>query len=293
MKTRRCLLGLLVIALASCVGAAGSESIGSRAEPGDVAGLDDPCDADVCVDGQTLRVCAQGTFFRDIDCSVNQGSCQRRGQREECVADGWDCQTRCLDENTIEICWSDLSVTSHACEDSVCVPDGAYDPLTGDTSAVCVGAVPGADCACDTFNTDPAAPWCCDEGCACDIDCDADRPVCGAEGDGEAPAGDDCACDTWFSDPTALCCDEGCACDLDCDLGFPACGADDGWDSGDDDDGFNEPAGWTCLPSFYAAADGCDCGCGAVDPDCADPNQDIFGCAEGEVCDAQGFCGQP
>ena len=30
------------------------------------------------------------------------------------------------------------------------------------------------------------------------------------------------------------------------------------------------PAGWTCNVSFYGAADGCDCGCGVADPDCAD-----------------------
>ncbi len=29
-------------------------------------------------------------------------------------------------------------------------------------------------------------------------------------------------------------------------------------------------AGWTCDPSFYGNSDGCDCGCGIVDPDCTD-----------------------
>lgn len=29
------------------------------------------------------------------------------------------------------------------------------------------------------------------------------------------------------------------------------------------------PAGWRCDPSYYNGADGCDCGCGIVDPDCA------------------------
>ncbi|RYF10783.1 MAG: hypothetical protein EOO40_04535, partial [Deltaproteobacteria bacterium] len=28
------------------------------------------------------------------------------------------------------------------------------------------------------------------------------------------------------------------------------------------------PDGWYCGPMYYAAADGCDCDCGAVDPDC-------------------------
>jgi hypothetical protein len=28
------------------------------------------------------------------------------------------------------------------------------------------------------------------------------------------------------------------------------------------------PPEWTCPTSYYNAADGCDCGCGAYDPDC-------------------------
>jgi len=28
------------------------------------------------------------------------------------------------------------------------------------------------------------------------------------------------------------------------------------------------PADWTCPTSYYGTADGCDCGCGATDPDC-------------------------
>ncbi len=40
--------------------------------------------------------------------------------------------------------------------------------------------------------------------------------------------------------------------------------------------------GWTCVPGYYNAGDGCDCGCGIVDPDCAD--------ATAASCD---FCGDP
>jgi hypothetical protein len=28
------------------------------------------------------------------------------------------------------------------------------------------------------------------------------------------------------------------------------------------------PSGWTCDPDYYAADDGCDCGCGVHDGDC-------------------------
>jgi hypothetical protein len=46
------------------------------------------------------------------------------------------------------------------------------------------------------------------------------------------------------------------------------------------------PAGWTCFPDYYGAADGCDCGCGVVDPDCADATA-----ASCDFCGDVGTCG--
>jgi hypothetical protein len=45
------------------------------------------------------------------------------------------------------------------------------------------------------------------------------------------------------------------------------------------------PAGWTCPPDFYGTADGCDCGCGVIDPDCADGT--VASC---EFCGEVGSC---
>ncbi len=50
------------------------------------------------------------------------------------------------------------------------------------------------------------------------------------------------------------------------------------------------PPSWTCNPSYYAAGDACDCGCGAADPDCADPSAYLAGCSGDQVCDAAGTC---
>lgn len=51
------------------------------------------------------------------------------------------------------------------------------------------------------------------------------------------------------------------------------------------------PSAWTCSPTYYrgGAADGCDCNCGAWDPDCNDPNvnsknRTVYGCSSGLVC---------
>jgi hypothetical protein len=39
------------------------------------------------------------------------------------------------------------------------------------------------------------------------------------------------------------------------------------------------PSTWACDPSYYNASDGCDCACGAIDPDCATDPLVLFGCA--------------
>lgn len=42
------------------------------------------------------------------------------------------------------------------------------------------------------------------------------------------------------------------------------------------------PAGWTCNVNYYGVADGCDCGCGALDPDCTDAT--AASCGYCETC---------
>ncbi|GAB4196344.1 MAG: hypothetical protein OHK0013_03450 [Sandaracinaceae bacterium] len=50
------------------------------------------------------------------------------------------------------------------------------------------------------------------------------------------------------------------------------------------------PPSWTCPSGWWNAREGCDCGCGARDPDCDVPGQRVFHCAEGQTCDAAGQC---
>ena len=49
------------------------------------------------------------------------------------------------------------------------------------------------------------------------------------------------------------------------------------------------PDTWTCNGHYYDHADGCDCNCGAPDPDCDLPNMMTFGCQTGQTCVA-GVC---
>ncbi len=46
------------------------------------------------------------------------------------------------------------------------------------------------------------------------------------------------------------------------------------------------PAEWSCPPAFYAQNDGCDCGCGAFDPDCPDTTNGVC-----QFCGDPGSCG--
>jgi hypothetical protein len=52
------------------------------------------------------------------------------------------------------------------------------------------------------------------------------------------------------------------------------------------------PTGWTCAPDQYdgGAGNGCDCGCGLVDPDCSLTGEAVDGCNIGETCNVVGAC---
>lgn len=49
----------------------------------------------------------------------------------------------------------------------------------------------------------------------------------------------------------------------------------------------NAPPEWTCEPAYYGTNDGCDCGCGALDPDCMNPTQEAC-----QYCNNPGSCAQ-
>lgn len=137
----------------------------------------------------------------------------------------------------------------------------------------------------------------CDCGCGIvDVDCDdqtsASCERCAGCGDPELPCGgsakvvanDNTECTGWICPSSWYGADDGCDCgcgvlDADCASDDPsecdfcdACG--DGnvpcWDSPrvDAEDNTVCEAVWECDPSYYGSGDGCDCGCGLIDPDC-------------------------
>src|SRR5262245_38404629 len=52
------------------------------------------------------------------------------------------------------------------------------------------------------------------------------------------------------------------------------------------------PAAWVCNDSWWDAGDGCDCNCGALDPDCGGAGQSLHGCTglDHPTCDPHGLC---
>jgi hypothetical protein len=54
------------------------------------------------------------------------------------------------------------------------------------------------------------------------------------------------------------------------------------------------PPTWTeCSSSFYGTNDGCDCACGAPDPDCLTDPSNVFGCPGNITCLPSGVCNVP
>jgi V8-like Glu-specific endopeptidase len=118
----------------------------------------------------------------------------------------------------------------------------------------------------------------CSFGESCDADCDAEVP-------------EDWGCSSaWYGDGEVCHCECG-AVDPDCVEDSEVDGCRPGQGCGTD--GLCGPGDieWTCDPEFfgYGTGDGCDCACGAYDPDCDDGGP-VINCGAGAICDPDGEC---
>lgn len=124
----------------------------------------------------------------------------------------------------------------------------------------------------------------------------------GAGGHGGAEGGG--APDGWTCAPEAY--GDGVTCDCDCGVddrdcfpsGLPVAGCAPG-DRCVDATCAAIPESWVCEDRRFATFDGCDCGCGASDLDCADPGAMVYGCQDefgvdhGLACLPAGTCAAP
>lgn len=141
--------------------------------------------------------------------------------------------------------------------------------------AICVPySIPGWTCVVDYYGSNDG----------CDCGCGIVDPDCGGSEVGVCQYCADAGSCTALTDcseinPTdnSSCLSEGCTADADCgtdevcDLSTGIC---------------IDISAWTCNLAFFAANDGCDCGCGIVDPDC--PNVSAAAC---QFCYITGGCG--
>lgn len=199
------------------------------------------------------------------------------------------------------------AATAHG--ESVSHPTPAIDALCAlgwPSDALCRNAASCGDGWCSGTETnetcsDDCDPYECGNGVcelgevgACD-DCSDRGPRPGTE---PQPAVWECAPEYFDAFDG---CDCGCgAYDPDCNdpsqevlncTGSQVCGSDGRCHDGRPPEDI--PSGWTCEPEIYAADDGCDCDCGAVDPDCALPLAVVFNCDDGDAACVEGRCVSP
>lgn len=209
-----------------------------------------PCVAVVCGDGQQMSDDV-GSVFESCDDGNTEGGdgCDGGCQLEP----GWVCDAA----GCRQIVCGDGVV------DRAGVGGGGPKPVEGGKRNVPVDPGGGGegplvtDEACDDGNDKPG------DGCSelCQIEegwfCETPgqpcvQPTCGdgkVEGlercdDGNTDAGDGCS-EECAREPGWVCREAGVACEA-------------------------LPAPWVCSVVYYGSGDGCDCGCGAADPDCAD-----------------------
>jgi hypothetical protein len=155
----------------------------------------------------------------------------------------------------------------------------------------------------------PPSTWTCDprdyaDGLVCnchaycgapDPDCDdANLPVDGCLSGQTCTGGTTCAGAPygWTCDPAHYDGGPGDGCDCGCGTHDPDCDlpgeAPKGCQPGETCNSHDAcvPLAWTCDPEAYQGAQGCDCGCGVLDPDCPPLATSDF-C---ETCDLPGSC---
>jgi hypothetical protein len=202
-----------------------------------------------CVDGSLL-------IPDDLVCN-GTSNCSDDSDELQCDGETWvrcDCTCTCTSCTTsgIRSCRDAASSGCSSC-DAVCTEWCAEDAECGSMASSTGSCAPSdvpTSWACETASYDA------DDGCQCG--CGAVDPDCAS-----ASSADCTECDMEASCATS--CD-----DIDPTNNATCVGV---------------PAEWTCTPAYYGGDDGCDCGCGAQDADCASSSSD-----DCDYCRMTGSC---
>ena len=258
-------------------------------------------------------------------CKVGE-TCSATGN---CVACKPSCAGKvCGDDGCGGSCGTCQDPTKAACSAGQCVNPCAPKPLACQTNACgdngCGGscgtcasgwacqdgnctavALPSAPTSCQGHCGSSAPAGCyCVQGCELDKSCCADFAAvcsCKAKCAGKTCGPDGCggACGTCPGDKP-FCSSVGqctAACTKQCDgktCGSDGCGGVCGVCKDGATCSFNSicvPPTWFCPTAYFGDGLACDCGCGAVDPDCANSSLATFGCPSAvDTCTATGIC---
>ena len=212
----------------------------------------------VCVPVGDAASCGAGTALVDGVCyggaGVDVGATTDAATTDAATTDAATTDAATTDAATTDAATTDAATTDAATTDAA-TTDGSPD------AAACAPYCVGRNCG--------------DDGCggSCGSCTSPDKPICDtAQGVCVATCVPQCTGKT--------CGDNGCG---------GSCGSCvDGLTCLPQ--GLCVPPAWTCNPAYFAAADACDCKCGAWDPDCADATTVVAGCGSFEACDKSGKC---
>lgn len=217
----------------------------------------DACTADACdsdVPGGCVAPVAVGLTCDDSNQCTFDDACQADGT---CVGADKACDD--LDPCTLDTCQS-ADLTEAPCQHELAVGGACDDGNSCTENDVC--------------NYIPALP---EMGLVCfgqQVECDDQNPCTQDSCDASLNVG----CAFEDEDPTDC---TFCQSDDDCE-GLDICVSSQCE--------AYLPEDWTCNAEYYSAGDDCDCECGAYDPDCDDPTQDVVGCAPYSKCLQSGLC---
>jgi V8-like Glu-specific endopeptidase len=178
--------------------------------------------------------------------------------------------------------------------DALCAEGWPSARLCGGSGASCGDGTCTGDETSDSCASDCAAGSCGDGVC----DVSEDATSCAADCDGPdratPPPEWTCPIGYWGTRDGCDCGSCGAVRDPDCDVAGQrvfGCGTDETCGaSGQCVPGGGGGGVWTCPAAYFGTRDGCDCECGAHDPDCDDSTQMVLNCAAGLYCNAAGHC---